>query len=216
MLDMNNLVSIIDYGINNIQSVVQAFKYIGVKTIITNKPSDLINSSHIVIPGVGAFPEGMKKLKNLGLDKMIIHKAEQNSNILGICLGMQMLFTKGYEFEEYDGLNLIPGKVLNIKNVNSSIKNLPIIGWRKTHSLLNNSQNVLSKFLNGKNFYYLHSYQAIPSNDIDVIAYYKDINEVKINAAISKKNIWGVQFHPEKSSDAGLEFLRNFSLLKKV
>lgn len=212
---MSNLVSIIDYGINNIQSVEQAFKYIGVKTKITNKPSDLIDSSHIVIPGVGAFPEGIKKLKNLGLDKMIIHKAEQNTNILGICLGMQMLFTKGHEFMEYDGLNLIPGKVLNIKDVNSSINNLPIIGWRKTHSLLTDRQNVLAKFLDGKNFYYLHSYQVIPANDIDVIAYYKDINEVKINAAISKKNIWGVQFHPEKSSDAGLEFLKNFSLLKK-
>lgn len=212
---MSNLVSIIDYGINNIQSVEQAFKYIGVKTKITNKPSDLIDSSHIVIPGVGAFPEGIKKLKNFGLDKMIIHKAKQNTNILGICLGMQMLFTKGHEFEEYDGLNLIPGKVLNIKDMNSSIKNLPIIGWRKTHSLLTDRKNVLTKFLNDKNFYYLHSYQAIPANDIDVIAYYKDINEVKINAAISKENIWGVQFHPEKSSDAGLEFLKNFSLLKK-
>ena len=153
---MSNLVSIIDYGINNIQSVAQAFKYIGVKTIITNKPSDLIDSSHIVIPGVGAFPEGMKKLKNLGLDKMIIHKAEQGTNILGICLGMQMLFTKGNEFEECDGLNLIPGEVLDIKKVNNSVKNLPIIGWRKTYSLLLDRQNVLTKFLNNKNFYYLH------------------------------------------------------------
>jgi glutamine amidotransferase len=211
---MNNLVSIVDYGINNIQSVAQAFKYIGVETKITNKPSDLIDSSHIVIPGVGAFTEGMKKLKNLGLDKIIIHKAEQNSNILGICLGMQMLFTKGHEFGECDGLNLIAGEVFNIKNTNNSIKKLPIIGWRKTYSLLPERRNVLAKLLNTKYFYYLHSYQAIPENDIDLIAYYKDINEVKINAAISKKKIWGVQFHPEKSGDAGLEFLRNFSLLK--
>jgi glutamine amidotransferase len=211
---MNNLVSIVDYGINNIQSVAQAFKYIGVETKITNKPSDLIDSSHIVIPGVGAFTEGMKKLKNLGLDKIIIHKAEQNSNILGICLGMQMLFTKGHEFGECDGLNLIAGEVFNIKNTNNSIKKLPIIGWRKTYSLLTERQNILAKLLNTKYFYYLHSYQAIPENDIDLIAYYKDINEVKINAAISKKKIWGVQFHPEKSGDAGLEFLRNFSLLK--
>lgn len=213
---MSNSVSIIDYGINNIQSVAQAFKYIGVKTLITNKPSDLIDSSHIVIPGVGAFPEGMKKLKNLGLDKMIIHKAEQGTNILGICLGMQMLLTKGNEFEECEGLNLIPGEVLNIKKVNNSVKNLPIIGWRKTYSLLLDRQNVLTKFLNNKNFYFLHSYQVIPEKDIDVIAYYKDINEVKINAAICQKNIWGVQFHPEKSGDAGLDFLKNFSILKKI
>lgn len=212
---MSNLVSIIDYGINNIRSVEQAFKYIGVKTKITNKPSDLTGSSHIVIPGVGAFPEGIKKLKNLGLDKMIIHKAEQNTNILGICLGMHMLFTKGNEFEECDGLNLIPGEVLNIKKINNSVKNLPIIGWRKTYNLSTDKQNNLAKSLSNKNFYYLHSYQAIPENEIDVIAYYKDINEEKINAAVSKKNIWGVQFHPEKSSNAGLEFLKNFSLLKK-
>ena len=213
---MNNLVSIIDYGINNIQSVARAFEYIGVKTIITNKPSDLIDSSHIVIPGVGAFPEGMKKLKNLGLDKMIIHKAKQNTNILGICLGMQMLFNKGNEFEECNGLNLIPGEVLNIKKLNNSVEKLPIVGWRKTYSLLPDRQNILAKFLNNKNFYYLHSYQVIPKKEIDVIAYYKDINEVKINAAVCKKNIWGVQFHPEKSGDAGLDFLKNFSILKKI
>ena len=93
---MKNDISIIDYGINNIQSVIQAFKYIGVNTKIITTPDELIDAKSIVIPGVGAFPEGIKKLKNLGLDKIIIKKAKEKVNILGICLGMQMLFSKGY------------------------------------------------------------------------------------------------------------------------
>ena len=161
---MKNVVTIIDYGINNIQSVTQALQFIGVKTKIAIKPSELEDSKHIIIPGVGAFPEGMKKLKNLGLDKMIKTKAKQKSNILGICLGMQMLFTKGNEYGACDGLNLIAGEVLQIQKKINDEKRLPVpvIGWRKTISLPFHKKNVLEKNLNEKVFYYLHSYQAIP------------------------------------------------------
>ena len=205
---MNNVVTIIDYGINNIQSVTQACKYIGIKTKIAVKPSELEESKHIIIPGVGAFPEGMKKLKNLGLDKMIITKAKQKSNILGICLGMQMLFSKSNEYGACDGLNLIRGEVLQIQKKINDEKRLPVVGWRQTISLTSNKKNLLEKNLNEKNFYYLHSYQVIPKEN-DVIAYYKRGNS-KINAAVARDNIWGVQFHPEKSGEAGLEFLKAF------
>ena len=205
---MNNVVTIIDYGINNIQSVTQACKYIGIKTKIAVKPSELEESKHIIIPGVGAFPEGMKKLKNLGLDKMIITKAKQKSNILGICLGMQMLFSKSNEYGACDGLNLIEGEVLQIQKKINDEKRLPVVGWRKTISLSSNKKNLLEKNLNEKNFYYLHSYQVIPKEN-DVIAYYERGNS-KINAAVARDNIWGVQFHPEKSGEAGLEFLKAF------
>jgi len=205
---MNNVVTIIDYGINNIQSVTQACKYIGIKTKIAVKPSELEESKHIIIPGVGAFPEGMKKLKNLGLDKMIITKAKQKSNILGICLGMQMLFSKSNEYGACDGLNLIEGEVLQIQKKINDEKRLPVVGWRKTISLSSNKKNLLEKNLNEKNFYYLHSYQVIPKEN-DVIAYYERGNS-KINAAVTRDNIWGVQFHPEKSGEAGLEFLKAF------
>lgn len=212
---MNNLVHIIDYGINNIQSVVQAFHFVGVNTKIANKPLDLIDADHIVIPGVGAFSEGMKKLKNLGLDKMIIKKVEQKSNILGICLGMQMLFTKGHEYGEYDGLNLVSGEVLEIKKTINHVNRLPIIGWRKTFSPSSQKKNLLAKSINEKSFYYLHSYQVIPEKKDDIFAYYEIADNITINAAITKDNIWGVQFHPEKSGPAGLEFLKNFSNLSK-
>ena len=206
---MKKLITIIDYGINNIRSVVQALQYIGVEIKIANKPSELENSKHIIIPGVGAFPVGMKKLKNLGLDEMILTKAKQKSNILGICLGMQMLFTKGYEYGECNGLNLIPGEVLQIPKKINNEKKLPVIGWRKTTSSLLFKENILEKKLNKKYFYYLHSYQAIPEKKKNIIAYYERGGS-RINAAVAHGNIWGVQFHPEKSGDAGLEFLKGF------
>lgn len=206
---MKKLITIIDYGINNIRSVVQALQYIGVEIKIANKPSELENSKHIIIPGVGAFPVGMKKLKNLGLDEMILTKAKQKSNILGICLGMQMLFTKGYEYGECNGLNLIPGEVLQIPKKINNEKKLPVIGWRKTTSSLLFKENILEKKLNKKYFYYLHSYQAIPEKKNNIIAYYERGGS-RINAAVAHGNIWGVQFHPEKSGDAGLEFLKGF------
>ena len=206
---MKKLITIIDYGINNIRSVVQALQYIGVEIKIANKPSELENSKHIIIPGVGAFPVGMKKLKNLGLDEMILTKAKQKSNILGICLGMQMLFTKGYEYGECNGLNLIPGEVLQIPKKMNNEKKLPVIGWRKTTSSLLFKENILKKKLNENFFYYLHSYQAIPEKKNNIIAYYERGGS-RINAAVAHGNIWGVQFHPEKSGDAGLEFLKGF------
>ncbi len=209
---MTNVVTIIDYGINNIQSVIQALQFVGVRTKIASKPSELANSNHIIIPGVGAFPEGMKKLENLGLDKIITEKAKQKSNILGICLGMQMLFSKGSEYGDCDGLNLIPGEVLKIETKVGDEKRLPVIGWRKTNSIHSYQKNIFEKELNEKDFYYLHSYQVIPEKKINIIAYYERGGS-RINAAVACGNVWGVQFHPEKSGTAGLEFLKAFSNL---
>ena len=206
---MKRLITIIDYGINNIRSVVQALQFIGVEVKITNKPSELEHSKHIIIPGVGAFPVGMKKLRNLGLDEMILTKAKQKSNILGICLGMQMLFTKGHEHGECKGLDLIPGEVLQIQKKMNNEKKLPVIGWRKTTTLPILKENDLKKKLDQKYFYYLHSYQAIPENKNNITAYYERGGR-RINAVVAHGNIWGVQFHPEKSGDTGLEFLKGF------
>jgi glutamine amidotransferase len=206
---MKKFVTVIDYGINNIRSVIQALQFIGVKTIITTKPSEVVSAEYIIIPGVGAFPEGMKKLRNLGLDEIILTKAKQKSNILGICLGMQMLFTRGNEYGPCDGLNLIPGEVIQISKKDNDEKKLPIIGWRKTMSSHLLKENSLKQKLNQKYFYYLHSYQAIPEKKNNVIAYYER-GKKKINAVVAHDNIWGVQFHPEKSGYRGLEFLKAF------
>lgn len=211
---MKNVVTVIDYGINNIQSVIQAFNFIGVKTIVANRPSLLDNATHIVLPGVGAFPEGMKKLKNLGLDRLIKEKAMQNVKILGICLGMQMLFSRSYEHRLSEGLNLISGEIVQIKKKIDSLDRVPVIGWRKTLCMDSVNKNILKGVLDQKLFYYLHSFHMIPKDKDNVIAYYKR-GEERINAAIAYRNIWGVQFHPEKSGDIGLEFLKCFSNLDK-
>ena len=120
-----------------------------------------------------------------------------------------MLFTKGYEYGECNGLNLIPGEVLQIPKKMNNEKKLPVIGWKKTTSSLLFKENILEKKLNKKYFYYLHSYQAIPEKKNNIIAYYERGGS-RINAAVAHGNIWGVQFHPEKSGDAGLEFLKGF------
>ena len=159
---MKNVITIIDYGLNNIQSVIQAFNYIGANITIANSPPMLDKATHIVLPGVGAFPEGIKKIKNLGLDEIIKTKAKQKTKIIGICLGMQMLFTKSYEFSVCEGLNLIPGDVVPIQKKNSSHDRVPVIGWRKTFSTKNEDSNILQNLINNRSFYYLHSYQVIP------------------------------------------------------
>lgn len=207
---MRNDISIIDYGINNIQSVIQAFNYIGVNTKIITTPNQLMDAKSIVIPGVGAFSEGIKKLKNLGLDKIIVKKAKEKVKILGICLGMQLLFSRGYENEECEGLNLIPGEVKLISR-SSEHDRIPIIGWRKTKTAINykDKKNQITKYLNNIDFYYLHSYQVIPENKNDILAYYDNYG-TSINSAVANNNIWGVQFHPEKSGYEGLEFLKAF------
>lgn len=208
---MINEVTIVDYGMNNIQSVIQAFNYVGIKTNVATNSSELIRATHIVLPGVGSFPEGMKRIKNLGFDEMIKIKVNQKTKILGICLGMQMLFSTGSEFETCSGLNLINGNVVQIKRTDY-IKSLPIIGWRETICLQSCKDEIFKKVVDKKNFYYLHSYHVIPNNKEDIIAYYKHDIE-NINAVIATKNIWAVQFHPEKSGEAGLNFLKAFSNL---
>jgi imidazole glycerol-phosphate synthase subunit HisH len=197
---------IIDHNAGNLFSLENALKMLNVKYIITNKKKLLDECSHLILPGVGAFSPAMKSLKKNKLDKFLIKAASKNKPILGICLGMQMLFEISSEFGSHKGLSLIKGvvKKINLKNCK-----IPVIGWYKISV---NKKSFLKKF--NKDYVYLvHSYECLVAENDDIAATYT-INEKKIVCAIQKKNIFAVQFHPEKSDIQGLSILKNFLTYK--
>lgn len=199
------MIAIIDYGAGNIFSVKNALDYIGVKAELTKNKSDIENADGIILPGVGAFPWAMNKLNESGLVDVIKEQAPQKP-FLGICLGMQLLFGKGYEFEETDGLGLIDGEV---KLMETGELPLPHIGWNKLEI------NHDCEFLNGVGetyVYFVHSYAAECSSDS--VSAYTDYGG-KRTALVNKGTIYGAQFHPEKSGAAGLRMLRNFADMVK-
>ncbi|MGN1417605.1 MAG: imidazole glycerol phosphate synthase subunit HisH [Oscillospiraceae bacterium] len=195
------MIAIIDYGAGNIFSVKNALDYLGVKAELTKAKSDIENADGIILPGVGAFPWAMNKLNESGLVDVIKEQAPQKP-FLGICLGMQLLFGKGYEFEETDGLGLIGGEV---KLMETGELPLPHIGWNKLEI------NHDCEFLHGVGepyVYFVHSYAA--ECDSDSVSAYTDYGG-KRTALVNRGTIYGAQFHPEKSGAAGLRMLRNFA-----
>jgi glutamine amidotransferase len=207
-------VVVIDYGLGNLFSVQRALEYCGASNIcISSDINDVINADRLILPGVGAFEDGARGLKNLGLVEPIKSHSFNNKPILGICLGMQLLATNSQEFGSHAGLNLIPGNVLPIptENSKSERRKVPFIGWAKLETSENSkSQNILVNEL-GKNqsVYLVHSYYYSPDNIEHLVATY-DYQGEKITAVIRSDNIYGFQFHPEKSGEVGLGLLRAF------
>lgn len=200
------MIAIVDYGAGNIFSVKNALDYIGVENKLTAYAKDLVNADQIILPGVGAFPWAMKMLNNSGLVDVIREQAKVKP-FLGICLGMQLIFDKGYEFEETDGLGLIKGTVKKIERDDLSI---PHMGWNSL--IVNNECPLLDGLSQDEYVYFVHSYAAV-CDDKDVAAYC-DYGG-KITALVyDGKYVYGSQFHPEKSGAAGLKMLKNFSELK--
>lgn len=201
------MIAIIDYGAGNLFSVKNALDFLKIDNIFTNKKADLESADAIILPGVGAFPAAMKMLESTGLIETIKEQAKIKP-LLGICLGMQMLFEKGYEFEEYDGLGLIEGKVDKIKDTGLSI---PHMGWNKLEKL--NDCPLMNGLSDNEYVYFVHSFQAY-CEDKNISAYCE--YSEKIPALVFKDNVFGAQFHPEKSGETGLKILRNFAnLIKK-
>ena len=195
------MIAIIDYGAGNIFSVKNALDYIGLPNILTNKKEDLINADGLILPGVGAFPSAMKMLKETELIDTIKEQAKLKP-FLGICLGMQLIFSKGYEFEECDGLGLIEGTVELMEEPNLSI---PHIGWNKLE--IQNECPLLNGLSEDEYVYFVHSYKAhCADENISAFCEYGH----KVPALVFKGNIYGAQFHPEKSGDVGLQILKNF------
>ena len=197
---------IIDYGLGNLLSISRAFEYLGVSVKISSNHTAISNADRVVLPGVGAFPRGMKNLSCLGLDDALKKVAEDKRPILGICLGMQLLFEIGMEHESTCGLGLLPGIVEPLPLPLTRDCAVPSVGWRRLHGTQANP--FVSDFEN-KYFYFVHSYVAKPKNKSHLVAEYKNCSDL-VTAAVRNDNVCGVQFHPEKSGLNGLFFLKSW------
>lgn len=205
------MIAIIDYGIGNLFSVVSSFKYIGADAIVTSDPEKIKECDRILLPGVGAFEDAAKKLRETGLDKVIIKEAKAGKPILGICLGMQMLFEKSYEYGEHNGLGLLNGRVIGMQGVIDEKLQIPHIGY---NDLIFKKNHPLLKYINEGDFvYFVHSYYAVDCDD-SLVAYAE--YDKDITAIVAKDNVMGCQFHPEKSGEVGLNILRAFCEMETV
>ncbi len=200
------MIAIVDYGAGNIFSVKNAMDYLGLPAELTFKADDIRNADGIILPGVGAFPWAINMLTKSGLVEVIKEEAVKKP-FLGICLGMQLIFSKGYEFEETDGLGLIDGQVRLMTPEGLSI---PHIGWNKLEK--NRECALLNGLGDDEYVYFVHSYAA-ECADEDVAAYCEYGS--RVTALVNRGTVYGAQFHPEKSGKTGLKILSNFAELIK-
>ena len=193
--------TIIDYGMANLGSVRKAFEAVGAAAEIVDSPEDLRDASHIVLPGVGAFGDAMKNICARGIDEAIFEAIENGASFLGICLGLQVLFTKSEEKGIHKGLDIFKGSVRLL-----SEGLVPQIGWNQAH--INREDPLMEGIPDHSYFYFVHSYYVDPETKVDVIAetdYYIDYASI-----IGRDRMYGIQFHPEKSQHNGLRILKNF------
>lgn len=212
---MMSKIVVVDYGLGNLKSVSRAIEYCGGKPEISSDPKIIAAAKKIILPGVGAFGEGMRRLKELDLDKAIKDSVENGAYLLGICLGMQMLLDTSEEFGLKEGLGLIRGSVKKIQSMDDSgvpNRKVPHIGWSPIYSgpkRADWSDSILSNIPLGSPVYFVHSYMASPINDSEIIASC-NYEGLMIGAAIGNGNVLGMQFHPEKSGPIGLQMLKNY------
>ena len=208
------MITIIDYGLSNLLSVQHAFSHFGAETLLTNKPEDVLAADALVLPGVGAFKDGMDGLAKLGLIEPVRQKAAAGTPLLGICLGMQMLFDESEEFGLHNGLGLIPGCVVKIPDTDADGKpqRVPHISWNPLYpggGRTDFAGTALADVTPGEECYFIHSYEAKPQNDRDCLAYTM-YGGRQICAAAVHGNVLGCQFHPEKSGPVGLKIIEEF------
>ena len=195
-------IGIIDYGMGNLHSVKNALDFIGAESFVSDKADELKTADGLILPGVGAFPDAMARLTETGLD-VFIKEYVKTRPLIGICLGMQLLFDKGYEFRECDGLGLIGGEVVKI--VEEGLK-VPHMGWNELK--LVNPSPVAASLEDGDQVYFVHSFKAIMKDRADLVAVTDYGSEV--TAMVARGNVYGCQFHPEKSESVGLSILKSF------
>ena len=204
------MIAIIDYGVGNLFSLKSSFKYIGADAIVTSDKAVIENSDKIILPGVGAFGDAAKKLNDSGLKDIILSEVKKGKFMLGICLGMQLLFEKSYEYGEHSGLGLIKGEIVPIENVIPKDFKIPHICWNSL--LFKGEKSRIFKYINEGDFvYFVHSYHG--TNCDEFITSVTDYG-AELTASVENGNVFGCQFHPEKSGDVGLSILKAFCELE--
>lgn len=206
---LSTRVTVIDYGIGNIHSVVKALKHHGADVTLSDKPEAIASAERLVLPGVGAFADGMKGLRDRGLVEPIHAYVKTGRPFIGICLGMQLLLARSEEYGDHEGLGIIPGRVVEIPKT-PGIK-VPHIGWNRIEPRAGGTwlDTALSSTMPGSMVYFVHSFTAQPASETDRLAdaWY---GGHRISAAVQKDNVAGFQFHPEKSGATGLGILAKF------
>ncbi len=199
------MIAIVDYGVGNLFSLRSSFKAIGADAVFTSDEKIIKSADRILLPGVGAFEDAAKKLRETGLGEVVVSEVNNGKPLLGICLGMQLLFEKSYEFGCHDGLGLIPGNIVSFEGRISSSLKIPEIGWNE---LKINKKSVLYEgFSGGEYVYFVHSYFAdCDSKYVSAFSEY----DIEFPASVEYGNVFGCQFHPEKSGRTGLKILENF------
>jgi glutamine amidotransferase len=211
---INRKVTVIDYGVGNILSVTRALQQFGADVSIASSDSEIRKSTRVVLPGVGAFPNAMKSLSRLNIVDTIVEMSASGTPILGICLGMQLLFEESYEQNPTTGLSLIPGYVERVQ-IDDDLEKLikvPHIGWSEINRPAEGKEwrnTILQNVEEGASAYFVHSYGCNPRERVDVLAVTKYC-DLEIIAAVQRENVMGCQFHPEKSGETGLKILESF------
>ena len=203
------MIAVVDYGVGNLFSLSSSLAAIGAEVIVTGDADMIRSADKILLPGVGAFEDAAAKLRVCGLDKVVCEEAKNGKPLLGICLGMQLLFEKSYEFGEFEGLGLIEGAVKPIADVIPSDYKIPHIGWNALR-LVGEKSPIFKYLSDGDYVYFVHSFYAADCEK-NVIA--TSEYGAELTAAVAKDNIFGCQFHPEKSGPVGLSILKAFAEL---
>ncbi len=200
------MVAIVDYGVGNLFSLKSSFAAIGVQAVVTGDKAEIEKASRIILPGVGAFGDAAKKLKESGLGDVVINETKKGKPLLGICLGMQLLFEKSFEYGEHEGLGLIKGEIRPIADVIPKNLKIPHIGWNAL--TFKGEKSKIFKYLkDGDHVYFVHSfYGANCEKSVSATTEYG----AELTAAVESGNVFGCQFHPEKSGEVGLQILRAF------
>lgn len=203
------MIAVIDYGVGNLFSIKSSFARIGVDAVVTADKKIIQNADRIMLPGVGAFEDAAKKLQQSGMADLLREEVKKGKCLMGICLGMQLLFEKSYEYGEHEGLGILKGEVVPMKGYVDKNLKVPHIGWNGLH--LERESRLLKDCKEGDCVYFVHSYFATNCKD-SVIATTEYSRP--ITAAVEKDNVFGCQFHPEKSGEVGLNVLRAFCQAK--